>query len=107
MWVKLWERWEKFAKKWRFPRGEFFVLDFTHCFSREIRRVFNVDFHIISTIFVNFVIFGRLAIDFLLDFFDLVAEDEVEFEVGLDFFDTMHDGSVVFDANFEGDFGRA
>ena len=83
------------------------MLDFTHCFSREIRRVFNVDFHIISTIFVIFVIFGRLAINFLLDFFDLVAENEVEFEIGLDFFDAMHDGSVVFDANFEGDFSSA
>ena len=48
-----------------------------------------------------------LAIDFLLDFFDLVAEGEIELEVIVDFFDAVHDGSVIFDADFGGDFVSA
>lgn len=40
-----------------------------------------------------------------LDFFDLVAESKINFEVGFNFIDTMHYGSVIFDANFGGDFG--
>ena len=48
-----------------------------------------------------------LAIDFLLDFFNLITEIEIEFEVLFDFFDAMHDGGVIFDANFDGDFGSA
>ena len=47
----------------------------------------------------------RLIIDFLLDFGDLVAEDEIKTEILIDFLDTMHDGGVVFDADFGGDFG--
>ena len=49
----------------------------------------------------------RLIIDFLLNLGDLVAEDEIEAEVLVDLLDTVHDSSVVFDADFGGDFGGA
>ena len=60
----------------------------------------NVDLHMICTFWE---IFG-LAIDFLLNFFNLVTEGEIEFKIGFDFLDTVHDGSMVFNANFIGDF---
>ena len=47
----------------------------------------------------------RLIIDFLLNLGDLVAEDEIKAEILVDFLDTVHDGSMVFDADFGGDFG--
>ena len=46
----------------------------------------------------------RLAIDFFLDFFNLVAEGKVELKVSFNFFDAMHNGGVIFDANFVGNF---
>ena len=48
-----------------------------------------------------------LAIDFLLNLFDLVAKGEVELKVGFDFFNTVHDSGVVFEANFACDFSSA
>ena len=62
--------------------------------AREFARRFTHDFHI-------------LAIDMLLDFFDLVAEGKIELEVFVDFFDAMHDSSMVFDTDLGGDFGGA
>ena len=53
------------------------------------------------------VVMVGLAIDFLLDFFDLVAEVKIEFEFLFDFFDAVHDGGVIFDADLDGDFGGA
>ena len=50
------------------------------------------------------VSFKGLAIDFLPDFFDLVTEREVEFQVVFDALDAMHDSGVVFYADFGGDF---
>ena len=49
----------------------------------------------------------RLVIDFLLDFGDLVAKDEIETEVLVDFLDAVHDGGVIFDADFGGNFSGA
>ena len=49
----------------------------------------------------------RLVIDFLLDFGDLVAKDEVEAEVLVNFLDAVHDGGVIFNADFGGNFGGA
>ena len=49
----------------------------------------------------------RLVIDFLLDFGDLVAKDEVETEVLVDFLDAVHDSGVILDADFGGNFGGA
>ena len=46
----------------------------------------------------------KLAIDFLPDFFDLVAEGEIEFEILLDAADAVHNGGVIFDADFGSDF---
>ena len=77
--------------------------NFTQSFTILIHRVLHRVLHGISTILVMF----RLIIDFLLNLGDLVAEDEIETEVLVDFLDTMHDGSMVFDANFGGDFGGA
>ena len=57
--------------------------------------------HGIST----FLVVVRLVIDFLLDFGDLVAEDEVKTEVLVDFLNTMHDGGVIFDTDFGGYLG--
>ena len=71
-------------------------------FAQKFTRVLRVDLHGVLHKFSRILV--DLAIDFLLDFFDLVAESEVEFEVLFDFFDTVHDGGVVFDANFGGDF---
>ncbi len=48
---------------------------------------------------------GRLVIDFTPNFFDLIAKGKIKLEVTFDFINTMHDGTVVFDANFSGDFG--
>ncbi len=57
--------------------------------------------HIISTLlYIEYI----LAIDFFLDFFDLVTKGKIEFEVLFDSFNAVHDGSVVFDADFGGDF---
>ena len=65
--------------------------------TQSFEEVFTQFFHIFCSI-------GLLSIDFLLDFFDLVAEDEIKFEVLLDFADTMDDSGVVFYADFGGDF---
>lgn len=62
------------------------------------------DFHMISTFLVFLIV---LAIDFLLDFFDLVSEGKIQAEIGLDFFDAVHDGGVVLYANFGRDFSGA
>ena len=47
-------------------------------------------------------VYIELAIDALLDFFDLVAEGEVEFEVFFDFLDAVHDSGMVLDADLGG-----
>ena len=64
-------------------------------FARKFTRVLQVDLH---------GVLHRLSIDFLLDFFDLVAEGEVKFEVLFNFFNAVHNGGVVFNADFGGDF---
>ena len=40
----------------------------------------------------------------LLDFFDLIAEGEIEFEIFFYLFDAVHNGGVIFYTNFSGDF---
>lgn len=55
----------------------------------------------ISTFWLKF----RLAIDLLLNLFDLVAKDEIKLKVLFNFFNTMHNGCMVFNTNFAGDFG--
>lgn len=66
--------------------------------TRVLRRDFSRVLHEFCTI---------LAINLLLDVFYLIAQGEVEFEIGFDFFNTMHNGGVVFDADFGGNFGGA
>lgn len=72
---------------------------FAQKFARILRRVLQVVLHWISTIWVIL-----LSINFSFDFFNLIAESEVEFEIFLDFLNTVHNRGVVFDTNFGGDF---
>ena len=63
-------------------------------FTNDLHLVFSIVLHWIST----------LAINLLLDFFDLVAEDKVEFKFVFDFFNTVHNGGVVLYTYLGGDF---
>ena len=77
---------------------------FARTFAVDLRKDFQMVLHTIST----YIICSEgLAIDFLLDFLDLIAEGEVEFELLSNFFNAMHDGGVIFDTDFIGDFGGA
>lgn len=76
------------------------VDSFARNFAGDLHGVFQIVLHVISTIWTNFL----LAIDFFLDFFDLVAQCKIELEIFFDFFDAVHDGGVIFDADFGGDF---
>ena len=71
-------------------------------FAQKFTRVLRVDLHGVLHKFSRILV--DLAIDFLLDFFDLVTKSEIKFEVLFDFFDTMHNSGVIFDADFGGDF---
>ena len=63
------------------------------------------DLHMVSTCLM--MRWESLSIESLLDFGNLVTEDEIEFKVLVDFLDAMHDGGMVFNANFDGNFGGA
>ena len=65
--------------------------------TQSFEGVFAQLFHIFCDI-------KQLSIDFFLDFFDLITEGEVEFEVLLNLANTMNYGGVVLYANFGGDF---
>jgi len=73
---------------------------FTQSFALEIHGLLQKVLHWFSTKWINFL----LAIDFLLDFFNLVAERKIQFKIFLDFFYAMHDGGVIFNANLGSDF---
>ena len=95
LWESGWERMEKLVGKWSFTHLNTFVANCTQFFTRKMHEYLHGDLHGFST----------LTINTLLDFFDLVTQDEVKFEVFLDFFDAVHNGGVVFNADFGGDFG--
>ena len=81
---------------------------FAQSFAREMRRIIRGVLHIKAVVLHEFCTGGfdaELVIDFTPDFFDLVAEGEVKFEVVFDFGDTVHGGTVVLDADLGGDFG--
>ena len=80
--------------KWSFALIWWVWGSFEQNFAPEIHKVLQGDLHKIST----------LTINTLLDFFDLVAEDEVELEILFYFFNAVHDGGVVLDADFGCDF---
>ena len=95
-WCKSWwERWEKCCEK---VYGLHMFLE-TKCFTQRFTFLLHGEFHI----FIHW--FSTLAIDFFLDFFDLVAKDEIKFKAIINLLDAMHYGGVIFDTNFGGDFG--
>ena len=94
------EKREKVGGKIVLYTGKCAVWGFAQKYTRDLHGVLQIVLHEFSTTWTQ----KLLAIDFLLDFFDLVAEGEIEFEIVFDFFDAMHNGSVIFDADFGGDF---
>ena len=105
LWESGWERKEKLVEKASFAHKGCDVVNFAQKFTRELHGDLHVDFHIISTFWWYWIIF--LTINTLLDFFDLVAESKIEFEVFFDFLNTMHNSGVIFDTYFGSDFGSA
>ena len=75
---------------------------FAQSFAMDLRRNLHGVLHTIST-FCS--IYNMLAIDFLLDFFNLVAQSEIEAKVCFDFLNAMHYSGVILNANLSGDFG--
>lgn len=72
MWEKLWIVWEKFVNKRLFTHGDKKVVRFAQFFTIDLHGDFREVLHMISTEL-------KLAIDFLLDFVDLITKNEVQF----------------------------